>query len=66
MWRELYPELFDGSDNDDDGIDFIGIGTILDRQLPQRGLNVVLGSGTGYAPPPTQAPPKGMVPPVSE
>jgi len=50
MWRELYPELFDG--NDDDGIDFIGIGTILDRHLPNRGLNVVLGSGTGYAPPP--------------
>ncbi len=54
MWRELYPELFDGhSDGDDDGgIDFIGIGTILDRHLPTRGLNVVLGSGTGYAPPP--------------
>jgi succinoglycan biosynthesis protein ExoV len=52
MWRELYPELFgDGSDGDD-GIDFIGIGTILDRHLPSRGLNVVLGSGTGYAPPP--------------
>jgi hypothetical protein len=53
MWRELYPELFDADDNsDDDGIDFIGIGTILDRQLPKRGLNVVLGTGTGYAPPP--------------
>ena len=54
MWRELYPELFDGNSHsdDDDGIDFIGIGTILDRQLPTRGLNVVLGSGTGYAPPP--------------
>lgn len=51
MWRELYPELFD-SHGDDDGIDFIGIGTILDRHLPTRGLNVVLGSGTGYAPPP--------------
>jgi len=49
MWRELYPELFDGAE---DGIDFIGIGTILDRHLPNRGLNVVLGSGTGYAPPP--------------
>ena len=54
MWRELYPDLFDGhSDSDEDGgIDFIGIGTILDRHLPKRGLNVVLGSGTGYAPPP--------------
>jgi len=49
MWRELYPELF-SDDNGDDGIDFIGIGTILDRHLPKRGLNVVLGSGTGYAP----------------
>ena len=55
MWRELYPELFDDNkrdDESDDGIDFIGIGTILDRHLPTRGLNVVLGSGTGYAPPP--------------
>ena len=54
MWRELYPQLFDShrGDNDDDGIDFIGIGTILDRHLPKRGLNVVLGAGTGYAPPP--------------
>jgi succinoglycan biosynthesis protein ExoV len=53
MWRELYPELFnDGHDDNGDGIDFIGIGTILDRHLPTRGLNVVLGSGTGYAPPP--------------
>ncbi len=52
MWRELYPELFDSDRDGDDGIDFIGIGTILDRQLPSRGLNVVLGSGTGYAPPP--------------
>lgn len=49
MWRELYPHLFDDSD---DGVDFIGIGTILDRSLPTRGLNVVLGAGTGYAPPP--------------
>ena len=51
MWQELYPELFAG-DDPDDGVDFIGIGTILDRHLPSRGLNVVLGSGTGYAPPP--------------
>lgn len=51
MWRELYPDLF-AADDADDGIDFIGIGTILDRHLPKRGLNVVLGSGTGYAPPP--------------
>ncbi len=50
MWRELYPELFDG--DSEDSVDFIGIGTILDRNLPSRGLNVVLGSGTGYAPPP--------------
>jgi succinoglycan biosynthesis protein ExoV len=51
MWSELYPELFDDNKSDD-GVDFIGIGTILDRHLPTRGLNVVLGSGTGYAPPP--------------
>lgn len=49
LWHDLYPSLFD---NADDGVNFIGIGSILDKRLPTRGLNVVLGTGTGYAPPP--------------
>ncbi|MBI5716109.1 MAG: polysaccharide pyruvyl transferase family protein [Burkholderiales bacterium] len=49
LWPELFPALFDGAA---DGINFIGIGSILDRRLPASGLNVVLGTGTGYARPP--------------
>lgn len=46
LWPELFPALFDGAD---DGVNFIGIGSILDRRLPADGLNVVLGTGGGYA-----------------
>ena len=48
LWRDLLPQVFD----EDAAVRFIGIGTILDRQLPRAPLTVVLGAGTGYAPPP--------------
>ena len=48
LWHDLFPGLF-GADAGDDDINFIGIGSILDERLPARGLNVVLGTGTGYA-----------------
>jgi succinoglycan biosynthesis protein ExoV len=45
LWQELAPGLW----REDDGIIFIGVGTILDRNIPQARLRVVMGSGTGYA-----------------
>jgi Polysaccharide pyruvyl transferase len=47
LWHDLFPTLFDADEAD--GVNFIGIGSILDERLPVRGLNVVLGTGTGYA-----------------
>ena len=46
LWPALAPELF----AEDDGILFVGIGTILDRGLPAAPLRVVFGSGAGYDP----------------
>ncbi len=46
LWPELFPTLFDGAA---DGVNFVGIGSILDERLPAGGLNVVLGTGGGYA-----------------
>jgi hypothetical protein len=48
LWHDLLPGVFD----DDASVRFIGIGTILDRNLPPTPLSVVFGTGTGYAPPP--------------
>ncbi len=47
IWPELLPGLWDDGT---DGITFIGIGTILNRLVPENRLKVVLGSGVGYAP----------------
>ena len=48
LWQDLLPGVFD----EDPEVRFVGIGTILDRHLPPAPLTVVLGAGTGYAPPP--------------
>lgn len=48
LWPGLLPGVFD----DDAQVRFVGIGTILDRNLPRAPLTVVFGTGTGYAPPP--------------
>ena len=47
IWPELLPGLWDDGA---DGITFVGIGTILNRLVPDNRLKVVLGSGVGYAP----------------
>lgn len=47
LWPALLPDMWD-----EDGTVFVGIGTILDQNVPQAALRVVFGSGTGYAPPP--------------
>jgi succinoglycan biosynthesis protein ExoV len=48
LWPGLLPGVFD----EDAQVRFVGIGTILDRNLPKAPLTVVFGTGTGYAPPP--------------
>ena len=48
LWSDLRPDVFD----DDARVRFVGIGTMLDRQLPPAPLTVVFGTGTGYAAPP--------------
>jgi succinoglycan biosynthesis protein ExoV len=46
----LWPELLPGMWDEDDGITFVGVGTILNRLVPQTRLKIVLGSGVGYSP----------------
>jgi succinoglycan biosynthesis protein ExoV len=57
LWPELLPGVFD----DDARVRFVGIGTILDRNLPRAPLTVVFGTGTGYAPPPDLRPSRWRV-----
>jgi hypothetical protein len=47
MWRELLPVLFDGAE---DGVRFIGAGSLLDHRLPPTGLNIVFGAGASHRP----------------
>jgi succinoglycan biosynthesis protein ExoV len=47
----LWPKLIPGIFNEDDGLLFIGIGTLLSRKVPALPLKkVVFGSGVGSAP----------------
>ncbi|MDQ2634976.1 MAG: polysaccharide pyruvyl transferase family protein [Pseudomonadota bacterium] len=47
----LWPELLPGAwDDGQDGITFVGIGTILNRLVPDTRLKIVAGSGVGYSP----------------
>lgn len=48
LWREMLPGIWD----ENDGIRFIGIGTVLDRGLETDQFTVIFGSGAGYAAPP--------------
>jgi succinoglycan biosynthesis protein ExoV len=50
LWNRLLPDMWG---DPDDGILFVGIGTILDKNLPAARLKIVFGSGVGY----TAAPP---------
>jgi hypothetical protein len=44
LWPRLIPDLLD----DDAGTLFVGIGSILDRRIPQEPQKVVFGTGVGY------------------
>jgi len=44
LWRQLIPELLD--DNPDEM--FVGIGTLLNSNLPNAATTVVFGAGAGY------------------
>jgi succinoglycan biosynthesis protein ExoV len=44
LWPRLIPELLDG----DGGTLFVGIGSILDRRIPQGPRKIVFGTGVGY------------------
>ena len=44
LWPRLIPELLD----DDESALFVGIGSILDRRIPQEPRKVVFGTGVGY------------------
>ncbi len=47
IWPELLPGVWDEGQ---DGITFVGIGTILNKLVPDTRLKIVLGSGVGYSP----------------
>ena len=47
IWPELLPGVWDEGE---DGITFVGIGTILNKLVPDTRLKIVLGSGVGYSP----------------
>lgn len=47
LWRQMLPGMWD-----DDGVVFVGIGTLIDKAIPEARLRVIFGSGAGYAPPP--------------
>lgn len=44
----LWPQLLPGVLDDDEGTLFVGIGSILDKRIPQRPNKVVFGTGVGY------------------
>src|SRR5260221_12453640 len=49
LWHTLLPDAW----NDDDDVLFVGIGTILDKNLPPARVRIVFGTAVGY----TAAPP---------
>lgn len=48
LWGEILPGLWDPND----GIRFIGIGTVIDQKLDTSAFTVIFGSGAGYGTPP--------------
>jgi succinoglycan biosynthesis protein ExoV len=49
LWPDLLADVLDEADDD---VLFVGIGTVLDRNLPSARVTIVFGTGTGYTPPP--------------
>jgi succinoglycan biosynthesis protein ExoV len=48
IWPHLLPGVFD----EDDGTQFVGIGTLLNDRVPAAARTVVFGAGVGYYRPP--------------
>jgi succinoglycan biosynthesis protein ExoV len=44
LWPKLIPEII----NDDDSEIFVGIGTLLNNNIPEKPRKIVFGSGAGY------------------
>jgi succinoglycan biosynthesis protein ExoV len=51
----IWPRLLPGAFDDDDGRQFVGIGTLLNDRLPTAPRTVVFGSGVGYYGPPQRS-----------
>jgi succinoglycan biosynthesis protein ExoV len=51
----LWPRLLPGALDDDDGTQFVGIGTLLNDHLPAAARTVVFGAGVGYYGPPRRS-----------
>jgi succinoglycan biosynthesis protein ExoV len=49
LWPALVPDVW----SDDGDVLFVGIGTILDQNLPAARLRIVFGTGAGYTPAPS-------------
>ena len=45
LWRALLPDVWD---EEDDDVLFVGIGTILDKNLPPARIRIIFGTGAGY------------------
>jgi succinoglycan biosynthesis protein ExoV len=50
LWHRLIADVWGDADDD---VLFVGIGTILDKNLPPARVTIVFGTGVGYAPVPT-------------
>lgn len=50
--RWLWPAVLPGMWDQDAEVLFVGIGTILDKNLPAAGTSIVFGTGAGYTAPP--------------
>jgi len=49
LWAGLLADTLNTADDD---VLFVGIGTVLDRNLPSARITIVFGTGTGYTPAP--------------
>jgi succinoglycan biosynthesis protein ExoV len=51
----IWPRLLSGAFDEDDGTQFVGIGTLLNDRLPDAARTVVFGAGVGYYGPPRRS-----------
>lgn len=49
LWPKVFPGVFD----DSDASVFVGIGTLLNRNIPKFARTIVFGTGAGFGEPPT-------------